>query len=65
MVVAVVVMRIHVAVMQQEAHMEEILLPVEVWVVPPVGVVGITVWGCGWWLILAYNIGLFSHKVPH
>ena len=37
--------------------------PGEVWVVPLVGVVGIVVWGCGWWLVLAYCIGLFSYKV--
>ena len=37
----------------------------EVWVVPLVGVVGIAVWGCGWWLVLAHCIGLFNHKVPY
>ena len=37
--------------------------PGEVWVVPPVGVVGIAVWGCGWWLVLAHCIGLFSQKI--
>ena len=45
--------------------MEEFLASREVWVVPLVGVVGIAVWGYGWWLVLAHNIGLFSHKVPH
>ena len=33
--------------------------------VPPVEVVGIAVWGRGWWLILAHNICLFSQHVPH
>ena len=33
--------------------------------VSPVRVVGIAIWGFGWWLVLAHIIGLFSHKVPH
>ena len=39
--------------------------PGEVWVVPLVGIVGIAAWGCGWCLVLAYYIGLFSHKVSY
>ena len=30
----------------------------EVWVVPSVGVVGIAVWSCGSWHVLAHCIGL-------
>ena len=26
--------------------------------VPPIGVVGFVVCGCGWWLVLAHNIGV-------
>ena len=37
----------------------------EVWVVPPIEVVGIFVGSCGWWLVLAHCIGLLNHKVPH
>ena len=37
----------------------------EVWVVPPFRIVGIAAWGCGWWLVLAHCIGLFSHKVSY
>ena len=40
-------------------------LPGEVWVVPPVRVVGIAVRGSGWWLILAHSIGLFSQHIPY
>ena len=63
--VAVAGLRIHAAVVQKEAHREEVLVSRRGLVVPLVGVVGIVVWGCGWWLLLAHCIGLFSHKVPH
>ena len=56
---------IHAAVVQQEAHREEVWFPGEVWVVPPLGIVGIAAWGCGWWLVLAHCIGLFNHKVSY
>ena len=58
-------MRIHVAVVQQEAHMEGVLASrrglggFSNWGC------GYSVWGCGWLLVLAHNISLFSHKVPH
>ena len=39
--------------------------PGKVWVVPPIWVVGIFVWGCGWWLVLAHCIGLFSNNFPY
>ena len=65
MVVARSGMRIHAVVVQQEAHMEEVLASRR-------GLGGSSSWGCRyccmglwWWLVLAHNIGLFSHKVPH
>ena len=30
--------------------------------VPPVGIVGIAVWGCGWWLVLAHCIACSATK---
>ena len=33
--------------------------------VPPVRVVGIAIWGIGWWLVLIYNIGMLSHYIPY
>ena len=33
--------------------------------VPLVRVIGIAIWGIGWWLVLAYNIGVLSHHIPH
>ena len=33
--------------------------------VPPVRIVCVAVWGSGWWLVLAYSIGLFSHHIPY
>ena len=33
--------------------------------VPPVRVIGVTIWGSGWWFVLAHNIGLFSHHIPY
>ena len=63
MVVAVAGLRIHAAVVQHEAHREEVLVSRR-------GLGGSSSWGCryccmGLWLVLAHCIGLFSHKVPH
>ena len=66
MVVVVVGLRmIHTTVVQHEENRERLWFPGVVWVVPPVGIVGIAVWGCGWWLVLAHCIGLFNHKVSY
>ena len=32
--------------------------------VSPIRVICVDVWGIGWWLVLAHNIGLFSHHIP-
>ena len=39
--------------------------PGEVWVVPPVGIVGIAVWGFGWWLVLVIRatVGAEINKI--
>ena len=65
MVVAVAGLRTLAAVVQQEAHREEVLVSRR-------GLGCSSSWGCryfcmgyGWWLVLAHNIGLFSDKVPY
>ena len=40
-------------------------LPGEVRMVPPVRVIGVAIWGNGWWLVLTHNIGMFSHHIPY
>ena len=65
MVVAEAGMRILVVVVQQEAHMGRFWLPGEVRMVPPVKVIGIAIWGIGWWLVLIYIIGMLSHYIPY
>ena len=66
MVVDVVGLRmIHAAVCNRRHIGRRFWFPREVWVVPLVGIVGIAAWGCGWWLVLAHCIGLFSHKVSY
>ena len=41
-----------------------VCLPREIRVVPPIRVVCITVWGIGWWLVLADDIGMICHHIP-
>ena len=64
-VVAVAGLRTVAAVVQQEAHRVVVLVSRRGLGGSSNGIVGITVWGCGWWLVLAHYIGLFSHKVPY
>ena len=45
--------------------MERFWLPGEVRMVPPVKVIGIAIWGIGWWLVLIYIIGMLSHYIPY
>ena len=33
--------------------------------VPLVRVIGVAIWGSGWWLVLALNICLFSHHITY
>ena len=33
--------------------------------VPLIGIICVVVWGIGWWLVLAHNIGVFSHHIPY
>ena len=33
--------------------------------VPPVRVIGISIWGIGWGLVLIYNIGMLNHYIPY
>ena len=40
-------------------------LPGEVRMVPPVRVIGVSIWGNGWWLVLTHNIGMLSHHIPY
>ena len=32
--------------------------------VPPVRVIGVAIWGSGWWLVLVHIIDLFNHDIP-
>ena len=58
MVMAVVEMRNQTVVWHQEAHKQGVRLPREIRVVPPIGIICITIWGIGLWLILAHDIGM-------
>ena len=33
--------------------------------VPPVRVMGVSIWGIGWWLVLTHNIGMLCHHIPY
>ena len=37
----------------------------EVRMVSPVRVICVTVLGIGWWLVLAHDVGMLSHQIPH
>ena len=40
--------------------------PGEVRVIPPIGIVGITIWSIRlWWFILTYSICIFLHQILH
>ena len=66
MVVAVAGLRmIHLMLCSRRHTRRRFWFPGEVWVVPPVGIVGIATWGYGWWLVLAHCISLFKHKVSY
>ena len=59
MVVAVVEMRNQLWFGTREHIGRRIGFPGEVRVIPPIGIVGITIWGIGLWLVLTYNIFIF------
>ena len=33
--------------------------------VPSVRVIGVSIWGSGWWVVLTHNIGMLSHHIPY
>ena len=33
--------------------------------VPFIGIICVVVWDIDWWLVLAHNIGVFSHHIPY
>ena len=33
--------------------------------VPPVRVIGVSIWGIGWWLVLTHNIGMLNLHIPN
>ena len=60
MVVVVVEMRNHIVVWLQGAHRQGVGFPGEVRVIPPIGIVGITIWDIRlWWFVLTYSIRIF------
>ena len=60
-------MRIHtaVAVVHQGGIHGRFWLPGDIRMVSSVKVIGVAIWGSGWWLILTHNIGLFRHHIPY
>ena len=65
MVVAVVEMRNILLLCTRGYICWRLWFPRDVRMVSPIGIICVAVWGIGWWLVLAHNIGLFSHHVPH
>ena len=56
----VVKMRNQTVIWHLEAHSRGIGFPGEVRVIPPIGIVGITIRGIRlWWLVLTYDICIF------
>ena len=33
--------------------------------VPPVRVIGVSIWGSGWRLVLTHNISMLNHHIPY
>ena len=60
MVVVMVEMRNQTVVWHLGAHRQGFGFPGEVRVIPPIGIVGITIRGIKlWWLVLTYDICIF------
>ena len=62
---AVVEMRNQTVVWHQEAHKQGVRLPREIVVILPIGIICITIWGIGLWLVLAHDIGMLCHQISH
>ena len=59
MVMVVVEVRNQTVVWHQGAHKQGIGFPGKIGMILPIGIVCITVWSIGLWLVLTYDIGMF------
>ena len=65
MVMAVVEMRNQTVVGTRGHISRGIRLPREIRVILPIGIICITIWRIGLWLVLADDIGMLCHQISH
>ena len=63
--VVVLEMKSHTVVVHQGVNTMEALVPREIWVVPLIRVIGITIRYISWRLVLTHKIGLISKHLSY